>query len=184
MPATAPLIDLDAAKREAAYPDGIPVTLGGQTFTLPAELPTDVLTPIVTLNLPDLLKKVLDERDKGGASDEDSLGELILDILFDRPDLPADLLQAVFDVAAALFGDQYADFTAKRPSINDYMRLASALMPLYGVSLGEALGSPDSSESGGETSSPTSNSTTASTPAGPGSRPKRRRTSASAASGT
>lgn len=180
---TAPMIDLDAAKRESQYPDGINVRHGATDFVLPAELPADVLDPILLLDLPALLKKVLDTAEGKDAGDEDDLGQIVLDVLFDRPDLPADLLNAVRSVFAALFGpDQYPVFLSNRPSIPDYVRLIRGLLPLYGVSLGEALGSADSSESGGATSNPTSSSTTDSTPA-PSGGGRKRRTGSSASGG-
>lgn len=179
----APLIDLDAAKRETQYPDGIPVRLGGVEFTLPAELPAEILDPIVDLDLPKLLKDVMESlpEDTEDADEGRTMGEVVLDVLTNNPSLPRDIYDAIKGAFAALFGpEQYPEFEKQRPSINDYARLAQALMPLYGVGLGEALGSPDSSESGGETSKQTSPATTESTPAASGKTPKRKGSSASA----
>lgn len=163
-----PLIDLDAAKREAVFPDGIPVRFGGQDFLLPAELPVDVFDPLLSedLDLVGVVKQVLAERPEDGGDD---IGSVVLDVLLTRPGLPRQTLQAVKQVFAALFGDeQYACFAALRPSVQDYVRLARGLLTAYGVGLGEALGSPDSSESGGETSSQISDASTDSTPAASG----------------
>lgn len=194
MPTAAPLIDLDAGKREVQFPDGIPVKHAGVDYLLPAELPADCLDAIVDLDLPSLMKTVLDALEKPKEKEDDDsdgaedLGQVILDVLLDQPSLPKDLLDAVKGpqgVFASLFQDQYATFVGNKPSINDYLRLAQALLPLYGVGLGEALGSSEPSESDGETSSPTSPSTTpASTPAASGSPRRRRSTSASGGSAT
>lgn len=215
---TPPMIDLDAAKREAAYPDGIPVRFGGEEFLLPGELPADLLDPLLSeeLDLVGVISKVFDDRAakreaekakaaaeapelppgvpedlkaKAEAADEDddeSLGEIIVDVLLARPALPAQVLQAIKDVFAALFGpEQYPKFVEQRPSINDYLRLARGLTALYGVSLGEAFGSPASSASGGETSSQTSPTATPdSTRAASGSGRTKRGSSASGGSAT
>lgn len=165
----APLLDLDAARREAAYPDGIPVVKGGQTFTLPAELPVEVFDPFLSenLGLVDILKDALSEK-----ADDKGLGELVIDTLLARPSLPADLLQAIKDAFAVLFDEQYPAFVATRPSVQDYVRLTRGLVQAYGVSLGEATASPGSSESAGATPKPTSTSTTDSTPEASGDTPE------------
>lgn len=159
---TAPLIDLDAAKREARYPDGIPVTLGGETFTLPAELPVSTFDPLLSdkLDLVGVVSKVLaDEASTKSVIDQ------VLDVLTARPDLPTAVLAAIHDCFRQLFGaEQYETFAAQRPSVQDYFRLVKALVPLYGVSLGEAFASAGSSESDGQTQKQTSPSTTESTP--------------------
>lgn len=182
MPKTPPMIDLDAARRETAYPDGIPVALGGETFLLPAELPVDALDPLLSddLDLVGVLKQVFEERKNSDDTDE-SFGELVLDVLLARPALPRQVIQAIKDVFAALFGaEQYDRFVAQQPSINDYLRLGQALLPLMGVGLGEALNSAGSSEPGGETSNPTSPTTTPdSTPAASGAGRTKRGSSAS-----
>lgn len=177
---SAPLIDLDAARRETQYPDGIPVVLGGERFVLPAELPVEALDPLLSeeMDLAGVLQQVL--ADKPDGADEESIGELVINVLVNRPNLPIQLVQAIKDVFAALFGpEQYERFLAQRPSVPDYLRLAKHLLPLLGVSLGEALGSPDSSESAGETSKPTSPSTAASTPGKSGSGRTKKGSSAS-----
>lgn len=159
---TAPLIDLDAAKREARYPDGIPVALGGQTFTLPAELPVATFDPLLSdeLDLVGVVSKVLaDEASTKSVIDQ------VIDVLTDRPDLPTAVLAAIHGCFRILFGpEQYETFAAQRPSVQDYVRLVKALVSLYGVNLGEAFASAGSSESDGQTPKPTSQSTTDSTP--------------------
>lgn len=152
---TAPNIDLDAAVREATYPDGIPVTKGGKTFTLPAELPEAVLDPLLSddLDIAGVIADVLKDTRPG---EDRSIGDDVVAVLTARPNLPKDAVLAAKECFAVLFGDQFEDFCAERPSINDYIRIARAALPLYGVSLGEAFGSPGPSEPAGETPKPTS----------------------------
>lgn len=160
---TMPMLDLDAAKREARYPDGLPVVLGGQTFMLPAELPAEVLDPLLSdrIDLAGIIAEFL-----GGKTDDQSFGDALVDLLSNRPDLPSDLIGAVKDVFAVAFGaDQYAAFVGKSPSLQDYGRILKYALPLYGNTLGEAFASAASSESDGQTPKPTSDSSAASTPA-------------------
>lgn len=154
---SAPLIDLDAPRRESAHPDGIPVRFGGQSFTLPAELPLDTLTGLILdpdLDLPGLLTRL-------SRSTEATFGKDVVDALLDRADLPHTALKAFTNALESLFGvEEYAKFTRLRPSIPDYIRLIKALWSLYGVSLGEAARSLTSPESDGATSKRTSRITT------------------------
>lgn len=172
-----PTIDLNAGRREAQYPDGINVELGDDSFLLPAELPADLLDPLLSddLDLAGLIKKGYEKRtaaQAAGADSDESLGKTVVDLLLDRPDLPKRLVESIKDVFRVLFGEeQYARFAGQRPSINDYVRLTQALMVMYGVSLGEASASPASSESGGATSSATSSGSTDSTPEASGDDP-------------
>lgn len=155
------LIDLDAARRESAYPDGIPLVLRGEEFVLPAELPEACLDPLLDekLGLFEAIKQAVED-DQGAGS----VGTDVVNILTARPDLPREVLAAIRGVFALLFGaDEYSRFRSLRPSVPDYFRMTKALTTLYGVSLGEAWRSLASSESDGATSSPTSNTTTAST---------------------
>ena len=73
---------------------------------------------------------------------------------------------------AILFGDNYENFRAMRPSVATYLRLTRHLVTLYGVGLGEAFASPTSSVSGGATPKPTSPVTAISTPEVSGSAPE------------
>lgn len=150
-------IDLDAAIRESAFPDGIPVTFRGQQFTLPAELPLDVFDPLLDerVDLVGLLRIAFGE---GG---NEAVGDAIITALFNRPNLPLVLRDAIYDSLRLLFGqEQFDAFQAHRPGLSTYGRLISGLFQKYGVSLGEAFASPASSETGGATSSPTSPATT------------------------
>lgn len=175
---TAPdvLLDLDAARRESKYPDGFPLRKGGTTFVLPAELPLEVFDPLLSeeLDLVGILKAALEE--KGGDADE-SLGEVIVDVLMSRPTLPRQVIAAIQDCLRVLFDAEtpgnFDAFAATRPSVNDYLRLVKGLLPLYGVSLGEAFGSPASSESDGATLKQTSPSTADSTPEVSGDAPEK-----------
>ncbi|MFJ4988736.1 hypothetical protein ACIP9H_33670 [Streptomyces sp. NPDC088732] len=159
-------IDLDAARREVRFPDGIPVLFGGEQFIFPAELPADALDPILSdeLDLVGLLGEILE------SSDGDAGVEEIVKGLFRRPSLPRKFLAAVRQTFQSLLGaDQHKLFLEQRPFIGDYVRLTVALSKVYGVELGKLFRSDDSSENASETSSPTSpDSTTDSTPEAPG----------------
>jgi hypothetical protein len=152
-------IDLDflAGRREATEPDGIPVKFRGQTFLLPAELPVDVLDPLLDdeHGVFDMFRDVLQARSVAGG-------------LVDALIAPGNLLRvrgAVEAVFERLFGvDEYAQFKNLRPSFADYMRIVEGLRRLYGVSLGEAYESLTSSAAGGATPNPTSADSTGSTP--------------------
>ena len=158
---TAFSIDLDAARRERQAPDGIPVILKGEEFILPGELPTDVFDPFLT-----------DEFDLGGLlvevakMDDAEPLEVLVKLLFNRPKLPVETLNAVFAALELLFGaEQWAEFRKLRPSIKDQVALVKGAFKLYGTSVGEAFASAAKSASGGPTSKPTSpGSTTDSTP--------------------
>ncbi len=162
-------IDLNAAVRESKYPDGIPVTFGDKTFILPSELPVDVFDPLLDadFDLVGLIKALLD-------STKADIGEALVDLLTNRPDLPVEIRDTIYACLGLLFGaEQFAQFRELRPGIGTYARLIGGLAKEYGSSLGEAFASPTSSESGGATSSPTSPGTTpASTPAPSGVAPE------------
>ncbi|MFE2723898.1 hypothetical protein [Kitasatospora sp. NPDC059327] len=173
------LIDLDAPKREVAYPDGIPVLLGGETFTFPAELPLDALKPLLANNL-DLMgiaaQVINDEKN-------DNIAGGVIDLLINRPHLPRTFLGAIDEVYLQLLGaEQFVRFHDKKPSIPDYVRLTKALIKAYGVNLGKLFGSPTSPTDGGTTSSSTSPTTTSETPATSGGIPETPPTSESAVS--
>lgn len=154
-------LDLDAARREAANPDGIIVRIDGNDLTLPSELPVDIFDPLLDpeLDLAGLIKHVLE------GDDSDDFTKILLDLLESRPSLFADALDTIKSMLTLLFGaEQYALFLASRPSVNDYLRLVQGLVKLYGVGLGEAFASLESSTNGGATPNPISGSTRASTP--------------------
>lgn len=164
------LFDLDAARREIAYPDGIKVPFKGEEFILPAELPADVFDPFLSedFGLTTILAAIYAE------DGEESLVDRILGVLFERPTLPATTINAVYEAIGNVFGEeQWPRFRALRPSIKDYVRLVRGLLDLYGTSLGEAFASAGSSENAGSTSKPTSPTTTPdSTPALSGADPE------------
>jgi len=161
-------LDADAAKREAAHPEGIPVRHGGRTFLLPAELPADVLEPLlsVDLDLASVVASAADVARRAEGADERAVGmEVVLDALLSRPTLPIDALRAARACLERLFGpEQWASWLETRPSLPAYGRLIRHLVRTYGVSLGEAFGSPAPSGAGGATSRPTSPPPTGSTP--------------------
>jgi hypothetical protein len=163
---TPALIDLDAARREGEYPEGIPVRFGGKDYMLPSELPIDVFDPFLSedLDLIGLLKPIFAATEN--RADDKSIGDLVIDTLTTRPALPKEFIGAIQDSLALLFGaDQFAAFSADRPGVGDYLRLIRGLVKAYGVTLGEAFASPASSENGGATQSQTSTASTESTPA-------------------
>lgn len=153
-------LDLDAELREIAMPDGIRIPYRGEVFILPAELPLDVITPLLDedLDLAGIVKQVLAARGDGI--------DTIFDVLLSRPDLPKSALKAFHGVWEALFGaEDYQRFLAKKPGHKTYATLFRLLVKEYAVNLGEASASLVSSESDAPTSKPTSSGTTDSTPA-------------------
>jgi hypothetical protein len=164
---------MDAARREVTNPDGMSVVFGGETFVFPAELPLAVLDPLLDpeLDLVGLITRFLGE-DKADAS---------LGLLLFRPDLPQAVLKAFYACYAKLMGaEQFDQFAALNPSVEDYGRLTKALVGAYGVSLGKFFKSGSSSSGDGETSKQTSPDSTTSTPAESSSSPDSPGSSASA----
>lgn len=158
---TAPGIDLDAAIRESLYPEGIPVPYKGTTYVLPAELPLDVLDPLLDpeFDLIGLLKLAVD------GDDDADLGEVLIDVLFKRPGLPLEIRDTIFGCLQLLFGEeQWKQFQSNRPGLTTIATLIKGIFKVYGVSLGEAFASLSSSVSDGATPNQTSNATTALTP--------------------
>ncbi|AWI32687.1 hypothetical protein [Streptomyces tirandamycinicus] len=158
----------EIAEREMAYPDGINVRLNGHGFRFPAELPAAALTPLLSkeLDLMGLLGDLV--RSQNGGSTWQ-----MLELLFQRRDLPSNFLDALDAVFGELLGKEaFERFQSVKPSVPAYFRLTVGLAKLYGVELGKLFGLGASSESDGETSSPTSaDSTTGSTPEVSGSVP-------------
>ncbi|MFJ2745309.1 hypothetical protein ACIO3O_37260 [Streptomyces sp. NPDC087440] len=162
------VLDLDAARREARYPDGIPVLFGGEDLIFPAELPADALDPLLSdeLGLVALLGEVLE------SSDGDAGVAEVVTALFRRPSLPRKFLTAIRNTYAILLGEQFDTFLQARPSLSDYVRLTVGLSRTYGVELGKHFRSDASSTSDGTTSKPTSPDTTESTPDASGNDPE------------
>jgi hypothetical protein len=163
-----PTIDLDAARREGSFPDGIPVVFGGQTFTLPSELPLDIIDPLLAdeFDLVGLVKEL-------SSIEAETYSDTLVQLLTARPNLPTSIRDTFHDVLRLLFGaEAFADFQSHRPGLSTYALLIRRLSTAYGVSLGEAFASLASSATGGATSSTTSNESTASTPASSGDAPE------------
>lgn len=181
------VIDLgaEAAKREVRFPEGIVVKLGGETFTLPAELPAIALDPIFEINV-DLAAVLTQAVKLATGSDKDAAAtgaDAIGTILLNSPNLPKDVWVALRASLAILFGEeQWARFEKLNPSLPTYIALIKNAVKMYGSTLGEAFGSASSSETGGLTSSETSASTTKSTRAVSGKTPARKVSSESAGS--
>ncbi|MBT2395254.1 hypothetical protein [Streptomyces sp. ISL-100] len=155
------VIDLDAAeRREVQYPHGIPVKYREEQFLYPAELPAKALDPLLsdTLDLVGLLRDVIEASENPTAS-------VVIDLVFKRPHLPRQFVDAIYEVHRILLGkEEYQRFEDLGPSLPAYVRLTLGLIKVYGVDLGKLFGLGGSSESGGETSSPTSADSTGSTP--------------------
>lgn len=156
-----------AAKREAG---GKPVTVvdGDRVYELPAELPGDVLTPLLDgdLDLAWLLRSAFDAyRTATDTQQQQKLGDLLVAELVANPNLPVDVLKAIRAALQRLFGDeQWGQFWADHPSLPDLVELIKGLVREYGVGLGEASSSSTPSSPGGATSKPTSSGSTVSTP--------------------
>ncbi|WP_328333325.1 hypothetical protein [Streptomyces sp. NBC_00455] len=155
------VIDLDAAeRREVQYPHGIPVKYREEQFIYPAELPAKALDPLLsgTLDLVGLLRDVIEASENPTAS-------VVIDLVFKRPNLPRQFVDAIYEVHRILLGkEEYQRFEDLGPSLPAYVRLTMGLIKVYGVDLGKLFGLGGSSESDGETSSPTSADSTDSTP--------------------
>lgn len=163
------LIDLDAeaARREITNPDGLPVRFRGEEYLIPAELPVDVFDPFLEpgFDLAGLIREAIAEAKEPGIAGEKGIDEVVIDLVFNRPDLPVKIINAVYSAYEILFGpEQYARFRQARPSLPDYMALTRGLFRVYGTSVGEAFASVDSSETSGLTQKPTLPASTGSTP--------------------
>jgi hypothetical protein len=168
--------DMDAARREAQVPKGIKVTLAKQVYWLAPELPEAVFDALLDneLDLLGLVRDIVAAEDR----DSDSGMDAYVDVLLSRASLPAGLVKAIHTSLGELFGDeQYTKFRAgtgkvgSKPSVADLLRLVFNLLPMYGVSLGEALRSLYSSADDTATSKPTLPGK-ASTPAMPSAAPE------------
>jgi hypothetical protein len=183
-------LDLDAAaaKREQRFPGGLPIPFRGEVYTLPSELPGDILDPLLDLdiNLADVMvqagKLIRDQ----GATDEAAQAagiNILTQALTANPTLPFDLVRAARGCLQALFdydpdNPQWDRFLAARPTLPDYAVLIRGLFRAYGVSLGEASGSRTPSAPDGATPSATSGGTNGSTRGGRGRVPADRKAKA------
>lgn len=156
-----PHLDLDAATSEERN-DGLLVRFRGEDYTVPAELPADVLVPLIDpdLALMGVVKQFIEADDPDGQTD-------IVDALLSRPDLPSQVWEAFNEALRRLFDGpgqeahpNFDRFQRSRPSLKDYVRLVVGLFSLYGVGLGEASEPSTTSEPGGGSSKETSSTTT------------------------
>lgn len=155
-------INLDAIIDEAQR-DTIPLILGGKTYDLPGELPLDVFGPFISLDistvLADIAFAINDDKT------DERLASVVIDALFEHPDLPLELVKAAGEAAKLLLGEEaYAAFWAKRPGLKVVRGFWKELANAYSVSLLDFFASSDSSEAIGEPSKPTSSGSTDETP--------------------
>jgi hypothetical protein len=160
------LLDLDAGRAARLEKNpSVPLRFGGQTYTLPSELPADALEPLLAFDqdIALLLRTAADvARNRDTATDA---ADLVIDLLIQRPSVFTDLIAAVSTVARRLMGEEtYTALLTWRPSDKDLFQLAKGLWDRYGIRLGEALRSSASSETDGRISKSTSNVTTILTP--------------------
>lgn len=150
-------LDLDAAVTETAR-EPVVVRFSGTDYTLPHELPADVLLPLIDPRL-DLVGTLTQMYTAD--LDDDTTVDQIVERLLGRPDLPMQVWEAFNESLRRLFGDtQFDTFTKARPSVQAYVRLVAGLFGVYGVSLGEASEPSTTSTTGGGSSKPTSSDTT------------------------
>jgi hypothetical protein len=69
---------------------------------------------------------------------EPELPFALVDALLDAGDEETAKVAVVKAMAKAMFGDRYADFMAKNPSMADVQELVIQITPLYGLTLGES----------------------------------------------
>jgi hypothetical protein len=168
-------LDLDAARKDRAETraarhegrgDELPIKLGGQVIaTVGAEFPMSVLEPLTAVNvdIAYLVRAFAQMMDKSNADAQAASIALMVDVLAANPQLPAEIIAAVKDMARRVLGDDgYEAFVELQPSPWDCGTLAKGLLDWWGVSLGESQPSPPPLD-GGETSKPTSNGSTGST---------------------
>ena len=107
-------VNLDAARaaRSEAQGEHPTVTLGGQVFELPVELPFAVVEMVGEL--------------AGAAATTDD------------PNAGAEAATIIGRIARALFGTRYQDFIDLGPSLADINAVLEGIAPLYGLGLGES----------------------------------------------
>lgn len=152
-------IDLDAVAGEL---EPRTVKIKGQVYIWPAELPADVLLPLLDEDL-DLVGVVRDVWDM--ADDSGSLNIAnALDKILGRQNLPKVFWERYREALSVLFDagkeGQAEQFFATSPSLPQLMRVTSAVWRTYGVSLGEASAPSGQSDGDGSGSKETSSATT------------------------
>lgn len=149
-------LDLDAIAAELDVDGTRTLRFRGVTFTVPSELPADVLLPLIDpeLDLVGVFGSLM-------VLDDDGKVDEVIDGLLSRSSLASDLWQAFMEALRRLFGDeQLQQLQDTRPSLQAYVRLVKGLWRMYGVGLGEASQPSSSSENTGGSPKETSNSTT------------------------
>lgn len=171
-------INLDAILNEG---EPKPLTYKGVEFTLPGELPADVLAPFLAedLGLIELIGEVLvdsqgekkvqinPENGLPLEDDDDGFWDSLVKVLSTRQTLPRELINAIKTAFTELLDieqeGQAAAFFALRPSVRAYPALIGALAEEYGFGLTDFFGSvvPSQGPADGEESKPTSSASTA-----------------------
>lgn len=161
------VLDLDAARdaraqARAEHTGPVELRFGGEVIAeLPAELPVEVLEPLmsVDLDLAALAREALDAMNSSDADAQSKAVELVIDLIVANPRLPQDLIRAGQEMGRRLLTeDGYARFVARRPSLQDVNELAKQLVKRY-ARLGESLRS-STPAADGTTSKPISPTTT------------------------
>lgn len=151
-------LDAQRAARREARGGHVEVTLGGEVFALPPELPLEAIEPLA--DLADLDE--LDDADSKGQAAQlrqtrlalaASLAALFCDEGLVAPrDEDDKVMGAPSEHAASC---AWRRFAAHRPSLEDQLQLWEGLFEAYGVSLGEALARFGSAATTGAPSSTT-----------------------------
>lgn len=152
-------IDLDAMAGEL---EPRTVRIKGQVYTWPAELPAYVLLPLLDedLDLVGILGDIWGMADDSNQVDVST----ILGRVLNRSNLPKVFWERFQEAITRLFDageeGQGEAFFATNPSVQQLIRVATAVWRAYGVSLGEASAPSGQSDGDGPGSKETSSATT------------------------
>lgn len=165
-------VDLDAARaaRREAQGQHVEVTLGGELFLLPVELPLAAMEGLSKLAE---LEDVADDDDAGQreqlAKVQGLLNESLAELFCDEQERPEDERGNVTgDHLAHAATCAWRRFYKQRPSLDDLFVLWEALFTAYGTTMGEALARIGSAATDGAPSNRASRRTTAKTRGKPG----------------
>ncbi len=152
-------IDLDAMAGEL---EPRTIKIKGHVYTWPAELPADVLLPLLDEDL-DLVGILGDLWNMADDSSQVDVGQ-ILGKLLGRSNLPKVFWDRFHEALGRLFDageeGQSEIFFDSKPSLPQLVRVATAVWNTYGVGLGEASTPSGPSDGDGSGSKETSSATT------------------------